>query len=123
MPFSELTFSGCPGSSALSSRRIASRLSFDAAALARTVTLKNCRPPRVSQIIRLVSPGALPLTMISVRADGVGFGHIAQADGDALIGRAVSTSTVLPTATERSLVESWMEVPAGCRRRRWRLSR
>ena len=69
-PFSELTFRTCPGSSVLNSRRTASRLSFAAAALARTVTLKNCLPPVVSQIIRLVSPGALPFNMISVGPAG-----------------------------------------------------
>ena len=40
-PFSELTLRESPGSSALSSRRIASRLSCKTVALARTVTLKN----------------------------------------------------------------------------------
>ncbi len=66
-PFSELTFTCCSGSSVLSSRRSASNRSLAAAELGRTITLKNWRPPPSSQTIRLVSPGALPLTRISER--------------------------------------------------------
>src|ERR1035437_3427701 len=49
-PFSELIFRVCPGNSLMNSRRIASRRSFDATALGRTFTLKNCRLPPFSQI-------------------------------------------------------------------------
>ena len=106
LPFSILTFRGCPGSSVRSSRRIESRLSFNAVALARTVTLKNCRPPCVSQTIRLVSPGVLPFTMISVGPVPWTSAISLMPMETRLIGHVVSTSTVFPTATERSFAES-----------------
>ena len=66
IPLSELTLRLCPGSSAFSSRRMPSRLSSSVVVLARTVMLKNCLPPLISQIIRLVSPAVLPVTITSV---------------------------------------------------------
>ena len=99
MLLSKVTLTVCPGSSVLSWRRMASMLLLDADALALTFTLKNCRPPRVSQIIRLVSPAVFPLTMISVRLMAWVSAISPRPTAMRLMGLAVSTSTVLPTAT------------------------
>ena len=90
----------------LSSRRTASMLLSNAAALALTVTLKNCRPPRSSQMIRLVSPATLPFTMISVGLIAVASATPPRPMATRVVGRTQSTRTVLPTATESSLDES-----------------
>ena len=71
-----------------SSRRIASRLSWKSEAGAHR-HVEELTAARVSQIIRLVSPAALPLTMTLGRADGVSFGDFAQADGNARDGPRV----------------------------------
>ena len=90
MPFSVVTLRVWPGSSVRSSRRTRIEVVVGCQALARTVTLKNCRPPLVSQMIRLVSPGGLAVDHDLGGADRGGFGDIAQADGDARDGlRAV----------------------------------
>jgi hypothetical protein len=104
--FSDVTFKGWPGSSMASSRRMASRLSVETAELGRTVMLKNWRPPRVSQMIRLVSPGALPLTMISVGVTAEASAISPRPMATRAMGRAQSIRTVLPTATATSFVES-----------------
>ena len=96
---STVIFTDCPGSSVLSSRRTASSLSFAKEALARTVTLKNCRPPCLSQIIRLVSPGALPFTMTSVRVTACTSATSPKPTATRAMGLARSTKTVFPTAT------------------------
>ena len=85
---------------------MASRLSPDSAASGRTVTLKNWRPPWMSQIIRLVSPGALPSTMISVGLIAVASARSPIPTATRWMGCAQSTSTDLPTVTESSFVES-----------------
>ena len=113
LSFSELSFNCCPGSSALSSRRIPSMLSLETSSRGRTVTLKNCRPPRVSQIIRLVSPAALPVTMTSVGLVACTSAVSLCAMATRLMGHAQSTRTVLPMVTKRSLAESCMEAMAG----------
>ena len=78
----------------------------------RTVTLKNWRPPRMSQMIRLVSPGALPSIMISVGLTAVASAMSPNPTATRWIGCAQSTSTALPTATESSFVESSNVAPA-----------
>ena len=74
--------------------------------------LKNWRPPRMSQIIRLVSPGAFPSTMTSVGLTAVASAMSPDPTATRWIGCAVSTRTALPTATESSLVESSNVAPA-----------
>ena len=76
-----------------------SRLSLATVALGRTVTLKNCRPPWISQMIRLVSPGALPLIMISTGLTAVASATSPMPMDTLEIGSVQSTSTVLPTST------------------------
>ena len=63
-PFSLLTLTAWPGNSRVKTRRIPSRRSAEEPA--RTVMLKNSRLPPFSQMMRLVWPGTLPLTSISM---------------------------------------------------------
>ena len=105
-PFSEVALTVWPGSSVINSRRTASRLLSNAAVRARTVTLKNWRPPRSSQMIRLVSPAALPFTMISLGLMALASATSPSPIATLVAGRTQSTRTVLPTATESSLDES-----------------
>src|ERR1035437_2101898 len=91
-----------------------SRWSFDPDALGRTVTLKNSRFPPFSQRIRLVSPGAFPLITISVRLTAVASAKPPNPTETLSTGCAQSSTTDLPTTTERSLAASCRETPEDC---------